>query len=440
MPIRNFLVTLLAINLSFHLLRFPHLILENGGGAFLILFFIVLNLLALPLIICERILDTKLGQIDLNSLLKITKSGKKRSFESILFFLWYGIRIFILVCFLLLFLFLSGRAAHYVLYYLGFMFSKTGAASDLAVTPVVDMSWLGSFFWVLFSFLVFFRYRTPFLKWSNRWGLPCCFAILFVLFMKIILSVRDYEALKILFYPDFSALNRHSLVDMIGHAMACLFVGLGFYRMLKVNARTDFIEIFINAVIQALTLAVLIGVMALPMIDQVSETAFGSNWIFTILPRWLSYGTHGYYYCGLFFLAISYVSFHVCVTIWRVLNHNILIVLNLGKKPKVRWIGNFLFIFFGSTLVFSMQNSLGGWAGQSLLLSMDHMVIDFGLPVIALLLIWLVFRYTKKSEQSFVFEQQQLFYHNRFFFRIWQVISLVVVPGVIALSWLLRLF
>ena len=425
--------------MSFHLLRFPHLILENGGGAFLILFFIILNLLALPLIIAEKILDNKLDKIDLKSLLNIKKTSRAFHLDKSFFFLWYGLRILVLVCFLWLFLFLSGQAAHYLFYYLKTMVTSSILTSDLGIAPNINMSLFGASLWTTLSFIVFLKYREPFFKWSNQWALPSCFTILFILFLKIILSVQDYNALKNLFYPDFSALNSQSLSQLVGHATASLFVGLGFYKLLKVEAKVDLVEIFINAIIQALCLAVLIGVMALPMIDQVSETAFGSNWIFTILPRWLSYGKHGYYFCALFFLSICYVSFHVSVLIWRILNHNVLLSLNLSSNQKLRWISNISFLIISAVVVYFMQRNFSGWSGQSLLLTIDNIIVVLCLPVISLMLLWIVFRYSRKSEQSLVFEQQQLFYHNRYFFKIWRVVALGFVPFIIILGWLLIL-
>ena len=252
----------------------------------------------------------------------------------------------------------------------------------------------------------------------------------------MIVSVKDFEALKILFYPDFSALTRNSLVDLIGHSLVCLFVGFGFYRNMEGRSEDhDPIEIFIHAIIQTLLLALVIGVTALPMIQQVRETAFGSSWVFSILPRWLSYGDFGNYYCSLFFLCIFYLSFHISILITSLVSDNTSLLFPMKQFQKTRFFMNTIFVLLNASLVYYLQNYLQGWSGQSDFLLVDHILIDRMVPVLGLMMVWVVFRYTGKSEQLKVFEHQQVFYHNRVFFNIWRGFSLFVVPVLVVLAW-----
>ena len=65
----TFFVSLLAINIVIHLLRLPHLVLENGGGAFFILFIVLVHILALPLILAEVALLRSRSKMSLHELM-----------------------------------------------------------------------------------------------------------------------------------------------------------------------------------------------------------------------------------------------------------------------------------------------------------------------------------------------------------------------------------
>ena len=159
---RHFLTSLLAINLSFHILRFPHLILENGGGAFLILFFIALNALALPLLITERVLDNKLEGIDLKSLISIHKWEGDRFFDHLFVMTWYGLRLVILICLLWFFLYLSGTSLVYLAYFSSFLFGMRVNVIDLPAVPDLTMGLMTPVLVSLGSFLLFIKMKRSF--------------------------------------------------------------------------------------------------------------------------------------------------------------------------------------------------------------------------------------------------------------------------------------
>ncbi len=426
---RHFLMTIFTTLTLFHLLRFPHLILENGGGAFLLIFLIVLNGALFPLLITERILDKKLEAIDLKSLIRIKKGGQRSIWSIPLTFVWYGLRLVVLLSFLWFFLYLSGTACLYFFYLLKYWLNLSSQASDLPQMPQLDIGLVGGLIWSALVYVTFVFRKRFFFIWFTRWILPGCFLILLFLFLKIIFSLQNYEALKVLLYPDFASLTARSLLDAIGHGLACLFVGVGLYSHLKTEeSKLDSISFFINLIISALFLALIIGVMALPLIHQVSDLPFGASWIFSILPRWLTYTEYGTYYCALFFLGIIILGFFASVLLLDLISQNAKRIYGPIKKPLFLKIFNLIFVVANGAMVFFLQQNLQGWSGQSLLLKLDYILIDLGLPLLAILTIWFVFRYTDKNERSQVFAHQQIFFHSRYFFKFWNWTTLYLIP------------
>ncbi len=434
---RHFIMTITATIVLFHLLRFPHLILENGGGAFMLLFLIVLNGAIFPLLITERILDNKLKSIDLRSLIWIKKGGKSSLWDRPLIFIWYILRLVVLLFFLWFFLYLSGTSILYFLFFFKYLFAPE-QVSDLSSMPQLNLGFLGGLLWSVGVFFVYLKSKKKFFPLFNQWILPGCFLILLFLFFKIILSLQNFEALKVLFYPDFLSLKPSSYLDAIGHGLGCLFIGVGLYRYLIIDeSKLDSISVFIHLVITTLVLALITGVMALPLIHQVSDLPFGSSWVFSVLPRWLSYTEYGLYYCALFYAGIGVLSFYFSVLLIDLISGSSKMIYAAPKKSLQLNFTNFIFVLTNGLMVYILQNNLQGWSGQSLLLKLDFLLINIGLPSLAVMTIWFVFRYTSQGERSQVFSYQQIFFHSRYFFKAWSLVTLYTIPPFILFSFLL---
>ncbi len=428
-----FLISVFAFTLIFHLIRFPHLILENGGGAFLILFFLVINLVGLPLLIAEKALDSKLSSMSLMKWVQLFPAPLFPAANKFLWALWWGLRLLILTCLLWFFLYLSGVSLLYLSFFIGFILGFTYNIIDIPSFPNMEMGIWGSILWVAFTFAVFYFAGKGFYNFVQKWILPFSFSIFFLIFMKIILSVNDYDGLKILFYPDFLALNSQSLQLAVGHALICLFVGLGLYQnsFLK-NEDKDPIELFIRVVVLNLFLAVLVGVVALPMIEQASEVPVGSRWLFEVLPRWLSYGEFSSYYCLLYFLGLLVLSFYICLILIRLIADNFQRVYSLTSTNRI--ITQLFSIIVSGGLIFYLQKRLFGWTGQGLFVEIDSLIVDWLMPLLSLLILWFVWNYVSLQEQRDVFNKQQVFFHSHVFFEFWRKTSFWFVPVIILLA------
>lgn len=431
-----FLISVFAFTLVFHLIRFPHLILENGGGAFLILFFLVINLVGLPLLIAEKALDSKLSSISLMKWVQLFPGPLFPAANRFLWALWWGLRLWILTCLLWFFLYVSGVSLLYMFFFSGSILGFIYNIVDIPSFPNMEMGLWGSILWVTFVVVVFCFARKGCYRWAHKWILPFSFSIFFLIFMKIILSVNDYDGLKILFYPDFLALNLQSLQLAIGHALICLFVGLGLYQnsFLKSEDK-DPIELFIRVVVLNLFLAVLVGVVALPMIEQASEVPVGSRWLFEVLPRWLSYGDFSNYYCLLYFLGLLFLSFYISLILIQLIADNFQRVYSLNSTKRIA--AQIFSIIVSGGLIFYLQKRLFGWTGQGLFVEIDSLIVDWTMPLLSLLVLWFVWNYVSRQEQRDVFNQQQVFFHSHVFFEFWRKTCFWFVPVIILLSLLL---
>jgi neurotransmitter:Na+ symporter, NSS family len=428
------------VSFLIQLIRSPYLILENGGGAFLILFFISLHLIFFPLLVAEKVLDQKLKNIDLTSLIYIKNFPRKIRIDSLFVIAWFSLRFVIIFSLLWFFLYLGSNSIIYALEYLKINFGISNWSKDYVIFNNLDNPYWGIPLFCGIVFYIFSRIKKPFFNISVRYFLPFILSLFALLFFKTILSIESYSGIKILLYPDFSALNSSSLISIIGHGLSSLFIGIGFYdHSIFKKLKKDPIDIFIHIILQTLVLSFFVGLMVLPLIEQVGEIPYGAHFIFDILPRWLAYGQFGQYYNLLYFLSLSYLCLYLSVFLSHLLNKNASLLYAKITKKNIKFFFNIAFVILNIGVVFLLQIKMGSWQAQSFLLKIDNILINVLMPILALLMIWFVFRYTLPQERVEVFSKQQVFFHNRVFFNLWQKLSLLLVPTLIIVSWCLMI-
>lgn len=79
----------IALSLFFHLLRFPYLVLNHGGGAFLILFFLLIYLLSFPLLVAESVIEKKIKKNNLASFMNSKQNQGCKLLKAFVFYLYF---------------------------------------------------------------------------------------------------------------------------------------------------------------------------------------------------------------------------------------------------------------------------------------------------------------------------------------------------------------
>ena len=414
-------MAIIGASILFHFWRFPHLVTANGGGAFLILFVLSLFIIGLPLFIAEMAL------------------GKKVSVHSHPFVRVYNfIQWFLSQSFFLYLFFVCGLAIIYFFHFLMRMWNAEPLATVFSFYPSLPfrLSVAGGLI-VLLALSLRESLEQSFEK-IIRFFTPICIIIFTIILFRIFSVGGRWEGLKTLFYPDFFQLTPSALVQAIGHSLVTLFFGVGWLkRMSSQSGEYDLVELGIQACFISIFLGVFSGLMALPMMEQLSETPFGADWLFSILPRWMLYGRFGNYYCSLFFAALALISFFLLRLAAKVSIENLrgYPKFYFGSLYKTFFIANALFAVALSLLIH--QKDRAGWFGPRFLFEVDHFFIDILVPLEALLLLGMLFSVTTYGERTGVFAKQKVFYHMEYFYRLWRLSCRWLIPLVILGAWLL---
>ncbi len=292
-----------AIGLA-NIWRFPYIVGQHGGGAFILIYLLCLALMGFPIFIAETLIG------------RTTHSSPSRAFQELGRGKGWGSigKLTILTGFLVSSFY--SAVAGWILGYLFEAFSgkiftfQTIQHATLHYNNLVDHP-----FWGLFFHLIFLATCTSVLYMGVREGieraskimLPALFAVLFLLVARGLMMESAPAALAFLFTPDWSSLSPQAIVAAMGQAFFTLSVGQGtlvtYGSYLKGHEnllRNCFPVVLMDTLVSLLSaIAVFSIVFSVGM-----EPDSGPGLIFQTLPWAFSQISGGYILGILFFLLV----------------------------------------------------------------------------------------------------------------------------------------
>lgn len=207
--------------------RFPYVTGENGGGAFVLIYFACVLLVGLPIMIAEILLGRRGRRSPINAMRVLAEDERRHPGWRYLG--WMGV----LAGFLILSFYsvVAGWSLAYVWYLAtgafegatvgvsqGVFDALTGSASRLLLWHSVFMA--------LTMFVVARGVRSG-LEQAVRYLMPALFVLLVVMVGYAVTSGDFAGALRYLFEPDFSEVTGASVLTALGQAFFSLSLGMG---------------------------------------------------------------------------------------------------------------------------------------------------------------------------------------------------------------------
>ena len=209
--------------------RFPYIVSENGGGAFVLLYVFLVFVIGMPLLVGELILG------------RSTRSGVMRAIDIVIDedpekeklskFKWLGVGA-LLLCLIVLayYAVISGWVLHYlsqltVTAITGTSFDPSGTLSFL-----LENGWLQVLLTSVHLLVVIVIVAKDVEEGIERavgFMMPVFVLLLLVLAAKSLSLPSAPDAMRFLLYPDFSSLTMQSLGQAVGHVFFTLSVGFG---------------------------------------------------------------------------------------------------------------------------------------------------------------------------------------------------------------------
>lgn len=372
-----------------NLWRFPYIVGENGGGAFVLLYVLMALTVGLPFLIAELSLGKATRQSVMTATQKLAKDGNK-------FFVWSG-RFAVLLS-LVVFSY-YGVISGWVLHFLSRFAMEFMTSSDVpSAAPLAILMKNGLLQWALASVHILLTIivvakgvHEGLEKWISS-VMPLFAFLVVVLVLKALSLPSTPEVLRFLFYPDFSKLTYSSIIHAIGHTFFTLSVGFGtmvtFGSYMREEDHVPTAGFRVTLVDTAISLVAIL--LVFPIAFQASNVPLTDPaLLFETLPRFFNDFRGGSLFGLVFFACLYLAALNASIGLMENIVSNL---VDTQKKRKVQrtkaaWIVGGIALLLGAVPAFSNSAFQSiHFHGKSVIELMDSILINWILPVSALAL------------------------------------------------------
>ncbi len=316
--------------------RFPYVLGENGGGAFLLVYLLFVIMIGVPVMISELLIGRK-AQLNVFGAFRKLAPGKP----------WYLIGVMgVGAAFLILgfYAVVAGWTLQYVYYSVTHALAGNTPEQMIQVFEGVQASKGVSIFWTLLfmggtAYIVSSGIEKGIEKYTKIL-MPLLVLIILILNVRAVTLDGAMEGLDFLFNPDFSKLNSDVILEALGQAFFSLSIGMGviitYGSYIKKNESLGGTALSVS--LADTLIAVLAGVAIFPAafaFDMAPNQ--GPGLVFVTLPNIFNQMTGGYIFGLLFFVLLSIAAFTSSISLLEVVVAYFTEELKLPRR-KATWI------------------------------------------------------------------------------------------------------
>lgn len=414
--------------------RFPFVVAENGGGAFVLLYLAMVFVVGMPFLIGELLLGKVTGSAVLPAMRRLGEGG-----ETALPFLSHRQKrhwlvgsgyLPILVCLLVLAYYsvISGWVLHFLMRFVASFFSSHGFDPGASLDVLLSNGWLQILITSVHLIVVMLAVAKGVDEGIERWVgkiMPMFLGLVILLAIRALSMEGAPEALRFFLYPDFSQLTPASLGRALGQV--CFTLSVGFGTMVTfgsyMNERVNVPVAGFRVAIFDSVVSFVAGILIFPLVFNRDYVSSGPLLLFETVPflmAKMSWGTWfglGFFFC--LYLAALGASIGLLET--AVANLRESKRMPRGQATLIVGIGCFLL-----SIVPALSSSVlkGYRIGDSdIMEAWDSLLVNWLLPIVALIISQIVIRRIDRDVQAAEFDSipsaamGRLYAHWRFAIR-----------------------
>ena len=314
--------------------RFPYIVGENGGGAFVLIYIIFVLIIGLPYMFAELALGRSVQKNPVGAIEAVRPGSKWKGVGYLGVLTGAGILSFYGV--------IAGWTVGYIF--------KMATASPSGFGGFISDPWmvipLFAGFMVLTALIVYGGVEGGIERWSK-----ILMPVLFIIMVGIIIYTLTLDNAEkgLLFYlaPDFSKVTGKTLLAALGQAFFSLSLGMGLmitygsYVSKKENIVTSafYISIFDTLI------ALMAGLIIFPALFAMGENpAAGPSLVFVIFPKLFAQMPGGYIVGAFFFLLLSIAALTSTISLLEVPVAYFVDEKKVNRKKYVWVVAGFTFL------------------------------------------------------------------------------------------------
>ncbi len=421
-----------------NLWRFPYVVGENGGGAFVLLYLFLALSLGLPLLIAELMLGYSTKKSIVMATKMVNKSEKKR-----LTFLGTLPLVLSLVV-LSYYSVISGWVLHFITQFVASLFgtNQIGSASMMLLLKDGTLQFALASVHILITLVVVIKGIQGGLERWISWVMPIFAFLVIILIWKSTSLPNSVDFLRFLFYPDFSKLTLSSLNHAIGHVFFTLSVGFGTmvtfgsYIRDTQHIPTEGLRVtFFDTIVSFGSLFIIFPLMFKASNKVITDPAL----MFEVLPQFFIEMKGGLLFGLAFFVCLYLAALNASIGLLETIVSNLVDSFKGISRLKAGWASGItalcLTLFPAlSASVFSRAQ----FSGKGLIEIIDSFLINGILPLVALGLLYIFNKgiSLKEKEKLFVYKEKFVSYSM---YSQWVFAIRWFAPAVIIVGWIMQL-
>jgi neurotransmitter:Na+ symporter, NSS family len=449
----GFYITMLCSSFGLiHIWRFPYIVIENGGGAFLYVYFLVAAILGSCYVMAELMIG-KLSQKsmwlafdrwtkDLLTLKPQTNRIQKIIYGVVRRFSEISILVSLLVA--AYYTVISGWVLGYLL---SFFYHQFFPESDFFKMDASEESFFIQFaFSILHLSICSIFVRRGFQRGLETLGFvvaPLFLGLLFYLCAQSLALPTAPEAIRFLLYPDFTKITQASLSQAVGHMILSLGLGLGTIVTFGsyFQSRRDITSAGSRVVLFSIFMSVLSVLILCPMVLDAPYAVFGPKLLFQTIPQLILKFPKGELILIAFYITLYLASLVASTGLLESLVTNFSDRWRWPRRGSLRASLWLILLFTMPPILSSTVFKNFRWmGGVSLLESADSLLVNFALPILAMSVAIGASLLIPQKSISHEFDGTDINQEISHFYPIWRAVIWWGAPAVIALGFLLRFF
>ncbi|MGQ9444459.1 sodium-dependent transporter [[Pasteurella] aerogenes] len=316
--------------------RFPYLVGENGGGAYVLLFCIAMLVIGIPMILVENVIGRRLRVNSIDAFGdrldgKVSKGWKILGYMGLLGA--FGIMAYYMV--------LGGWVMNYIVNLIGGGLDISTVitkeyAKQFYEESITNSPWhimLYTLIFVLINYVILAKGIIGGIERSVKYLMPLLFIFLIGMVIRNVTLPGAAEGIIYYLKPDFSKITPQLFIMVLGQVFFALSLGFGVLITLSsyLSKEENLIQ---TAVITGFTntiIAVLAGFMIFPSLFSFGiEPNAGPTLVFQSLPMVFSHLWAGRFFAVIFFGLLLIAALTTSITIYEV------IITALQEKLRMR--------------------------------------------------------------------------------------------------------
>jgi NSS family neurotransmitter:Na+ symporter len=394
-----------------NLWRFPYIVGENGGGAFLLLYVFLALTIGLALMIAELMI----GRFTGSSILAATKQISTQSKTRIYIFGWLSLIISAVT--LSYYSVISGWVLHYITQFIMSLFHTDSEfyLKNLSVNVLLKNGWLQFMLasvHLLVAVIIVVKDFGEDVEKRIASLLPFFgLLVVFLLFGSLSLDSTQ-EVLRFLFYPDFSKLNLSSLGHALGHVFFTLSLGFGTMVTLGSYFKND--DHLPTIGLRVTLVDTLISIIAVLLIFPIAfssskQIATDPSLVFDVLPSFLLSIRGGILFGLAFFLFLWLAALNASIGLLETITANLTEKRPDLKRPVAAGLSVFVILLitifpaFSGTIFKNIKI-----LGRSVIEFFDSTLINVLLPIAVLGMVIIFFKALTSEDRKKMFINNEL--------------------------------